>query len=107
MKNYVSRGESVTVTVSANVSGGDVVAMGALAGVAYTDALSGSTVEVAMTGVYDLPKASGAITAGAKVFYDPVAKNVTTTVGSNIALGHAILAAASGDPTVRVRLFAS
>jgi predicted RecA/RadA family phage recombinase len=57
-----------------------------------------------LVGVYELAKATGAITAGAKVYWDNSAKNVTTTASGNSLIGAATVAALSGDATVIVRL---
>src|SRR5262245_30009453 len=48
-------------------------------------------------GVCTLAKATGAITAGARVHSDNTAKNVTTTASGNWLIGAATAAAASGD----------
>lgn len=64
----------------------------------------GDIAVLALEGVFSLPKATGAVTVGAKVYWDNVAKNVTTTVGSNTFIGYAWQAQASGDTTVQVRL---
>ncbi|NBC11283.1 MAG: DUF2190 family protein, partial [Planctomycetes bacterium] len=64
---------------------------------------------LAVTGVFDVPKASGvgeAIAAGAKVYWD-VAESVAKTddeSGANKYLGKTTLAAGDNDATVRVRL---
>lgn len=104
MKNYIQMGHTVTLVAPADVSSGGGVLVGKLFGVANTDALSGADVEVTLCGVFELPKASGAITAGALVYWDNTAKNVTTTSTSNTLIGAAVVAAASGDATARVRL---
>src|SRR3974390_2875721 len=104
MKNFVQEGDVLTVTAAAAVSGGDVVIIGDLAGIACTDAAIDESVEVNMEGVYTLPKAAGAVTQGAKLYWDSENKVVTTTAGSNAALGHAAYAADAAGPTVQVRL---
>lgn len=104
MKNFVQKGDVVTLAAPATVTSGSGVLVGKLFGVANTDAASGADVTVSLEGVYDLPKATGAITAGALVYWDNTAKNVTTTSTSNTLIGAAVVAAASGDATARVRL---
>ncbi|MBF0145983.1 MAG: DUF2190 family protein, partial [Magnetococcales bacterium] len=86
------------------VNSGEGLMVGSLFGVAVSTAAINENVEISTTGVVDLPKASGAITQGAKIYWDNTAKNVTTTVGTNTLIGCAIVAAAVGDVTVRVRL---
>ncbi len=105
MKNFVQSGNVVTLPAPTGgvLSGGGML-VGSLFGVAAYDAAQGAEVECALTGIFDLPKATGAITVGAKVYWDNTAKNVTTTASGNSLIGVAAAAAASGDTTVRVRL---
>lgn len=104
MQNYVQAGQHVTLTAPAALASGAGVLVGGLFGVALTSAASGASVEVATYGVYDLPKATGAVSQGARLYWDNVAKVVTTTASGNSLIGAAIVAALSGDATVRVRL---
>lgn len=104
MKNWIQHGDTVTVVAPATVLSGAGLLVGALFGVAISDATSGDNMEMITTGVVDLTKAAVAVTQGAKVYWDNSAKNVTTTVGTNTLIGCAIVAAAIGDAIVRVRL---
>lgn len=104
MKNWIQPGDIVTVVAPVAVSSGAGLLVGVLFGVAISDAIAGDTVEIATTGVVDLPKAAVAITQGAKLYWDNTTKNVTTTVGTNTLLGCALVAAAIGDAGVRVRM---
>ena len=66
------------------------------------------TAEVAVNGVFDVTKEAPLVIAvGARVFWDNTNKRVTTTATGNVAIGHAVAAAASADTTVRVRLSGS
>ena len=94
----------MTVTVGADVASGDVVVAGSLVGVATTSAKNGEECEVSLTGVYELAKATGAISQGAKVYFVSADKNFTTTASGNTLAGYAFKAAASGDTTVLVKL---
>jgi predicted RecA/RadA family phage recombinase len=102
MKNFVQPGANVTVPAPAAVASGAGVLVGALFGVANGDAASGADVVLSTVGVFDLPKAAGAINVGAAVFWDGAA--VTTTATDNTFIGYAVAAAAPGDATARVRL---
>lgn len=104
MKNFVANGEVLDTVVGADTASGDLVAVGKLVGVAQASAKNGETVAVALCGVFTVPKASGAITQGAALYYDATAKNVTTTASGNTACGWAWAAAASGDTSVQLRL---
>jgi predicted RecA/RadA family phage recombinase len=104
MKNYVQSGDLITVAAPAAVASGDIVRAGSLIGIAAGAAASGADVVLSLTGVFDLPKASGAITLGAVVYHDAATGNVTTTASGNVKLGVAIAAAGSGAATARIRL---
>ena len=108
MKTFIQPGESLTVTAPYAVTSGQGVLVGALFGLAAYDAAIGGTVEVQTKGVFDIAKEPAlAISAGARVFWDNTNKRVTTTATGNVAIGHAVLAAASADTTARVRLSGS
>lgn len=85
---------------------GDVIVQGDLVGIAKLDIAGGA---LAVTGVFDLPKTTGAgeaIGAGVKVYWD-VAQAVAKTddeSGANKYLGKTVRAAGDNDATVRVRL---
>lgn len=105
MKNFVQPGDMITVAApNGGIASGAGVLAGSLFGIAACTAAEGADVEIKTTGVFDLPKASGAITQGAKVYWDDTAKNVTTTASGNSLIGVAAAATASGASTVRVRL---
>lgn len=104
---FIHDGNSIDYTPGANVSAGDVVAQGELVGIAKLDIVANALGALAVTGVFDLPKATGAstaITAGAKVYWNATASQATTTASGNKYLGKTVRAAADGDATVRVRL---
>jgi predicted RecA/RadA family phage recombinase len=104
MKNFVQKGRVITLAAPYDRSAGQGALVGSLFGVAAVDVLSGVSAEFQVEGVFDLTKASGAVTQGAKIYWDNSAKNCTTTATSNTLIGVATQAQASGDATVRVRL---
>ena len=106
MRNFIQQGVNVTLTAPANVLSGDGVLVGSLFGVAATHASAGQPVECTTIGVFELPKAAGEMTQGALAYWDDTAKQVTGTEAANHLIGHVTETAASGDPTVRVRLSA-
>lgn len=106
MKNFIQAGEMITATAPTGgiLSGAGLLA-GSLFGVAATSQAEGNPVEIATTGVFDLPKVSANTFAfGAKVYWDATAKNCTSTASGNTLIGAAVAAAGSGATTVRVRL---
>jgi len=103
--NYVQEGEALNYTPSgADVASGDLVIIGTIAGVAKTDIADGETGAVHICGVFSLPKASGAVTQGAKLYWSSTNSNVTTTASGNTLIGVAAAAAASGDASIPVLL---
>jgi predicted RecA/RadA family phage recombinase len=108
MKNFVQPGLSVPLPMPYDRTSGQGVLVGALFGVVAADALSGVTADVAVSGVFDINKEAPLVIAvGARVFWDNTNRRVTTTATGNVAIGHAVVAAASADTTVRVRLSGS
>lgn len=107
MRNFIQPGNVVTaVTPSGGVVSGDPVLIGNLFGIAATSQAAGEDVELAVTGVYDLPKATGAVTAGAVAYFDASEGKVTTDAdtGANKRVGVFVSPAASDANLARVRL---
>jgi len=106
---FIHDGKSIDYTPGADVSAGDVVVQNDLIGIAKLDIASGALGALAVTGVFDLPKATGvgeAIGAGAKVYWD-AGNTVATTdpaAGANKYLGKTVRDAGDDDATVRIRL---
>lgn len=104
MRNFVQDGEVVTLTAPYAVASGGGAKIGALFAVAVGTVAEGAEGEFATVGVFDLPKATGAIAQGAKVYWDDTNRVVTGTASGNTLIGVAVRAAASGDAAARVRL---
>lgn len=104
---FVHDGNAIDYTPGAAVAAGGVVVQGELIGIAKTAIAANVLGALAVSGVFDLPKATGvgtAITAGALVYWDATNSVATTTASGNKLLGKTIAAAADADATVRVRL---
>jgi predicted RecA/RadA family phage recombinase len=91
------------------VSAGDVVVQGDLVGITKLDIATGTLGALAVTGVFDVAKATGvgeAIASGLKVYWDEAEAVAKTDdeAGANKYLGKTVLAAGDDDATVRVRL---
>jgi predicted RecA/RadA family phage recombinase len=105
MRNFVQSGNSISIPAPANVTGGQGLLVGVTFGVVGESALSGQLVALHLEGVYDLPKVAAQTPAvGAVLFWDNVAGNVTTTVGTNTRIGVCCAVPGAADPTIRVRL---
>lgn len=104
MRNYIQKGDDITVDSPADVLSGAGVILGNLFGVANGDAQTGKPVVLSTVGVFDLPKTTANdITVGAALYWNDTAKEVTTTASGNTKIGVAI-AAKSGAGTVATRL---
>ena len=89
------------------MSAGDVVVQNDLVGVAKLDIAANTLGALAVKGVFDFPKATGAgsaIAAGKKVYWDATNEQATETASGNTYLGKTTQAAGDDDTTVRVRL---
>lgn len=105
MKNLIQKGDVVTITAPAAGLSGAGLLIGKLFGVLLADVEAGEEVELALTGVYEQPKTEAqAWTVGAAIYWDDTAKVCTTTVGSNVKIGHALAVAANPSLTGVVRL---
>ena len=104
MASYVQGDCSIDYTPSSAVAAGDVVVMADLVGVANLPIAANALGAVTIDGVHSMPKATGAISQGAIVYWDAGNSNVTTTSSGNKRAGKAAAAAASGDASVMVIL---
>lgn len=105
MKNYVQPDESLDIiTPSGGVVSGQGLLIGKMFGVVSADAAEGDAAVIRKNGVFSLPKATGAITAWAKVFWDDTAKKVTTVVSGNTFVGYCVEAAATNDTEAKILL---
>jgi predicted RecA/RadA family phage recombinase len=104
---FVHDGDAIDYTPSSAVAVGQVVVQGDLIGIARSAIAANALGSLAVKGVFDVPKATGAgsgIAVGTTVYWDATNSVATATAGSNKVLGKTVLAAADGDATVRVRL---
>ena len=106
---YVQTGDAVDYVPAADVKAGDVVVQGGLVGMAKIDIPAGKLGALAVAGVFDVSKATGAGTAipvGTLVYWDEAEKvaKADAESGANKLIGKVVKAAADADATVRVRL---
>lgn len=101
---YWQRGETLDYTPTAAVANGAVVSLGTRIGIAGSDIAANASGQIHVTGVFEMEKASGAITMGAAVYYDATNDVITTTATSNTPAGYAAGAAAESAATVLVKL---
>lgn len=106
---FVQEGTAIDYTPNADVALGTVVVQGDLVGVASRELKANALGALAVEGVFDFAKASGAgvtFAVGAKVYWDDANNLAVATDGSgaNKLLGKAVAAAADAASTVRTRL---
>lgn len=102
MKNFVQHGDTVTLSAPAGgvVSGGGYL-IGALFGVAAQTVPAGQPFDLEVKGVFDLPRADGAVfTPGAPVFWDTAVQACNVEAEGRFRIGVAL----PGGLDVRVRL---
>jgi len=103
MKNYIQEGDCFeVVTPSGGYTSGQIVTVGATAGIAAGTYVEGQVAIVKTEGVYEVTKDSSAPAQGAKLYI--AAGVATTTASTNVFLGYAHVAALTGDATVKVVL---
>lgn len=103
--NYVSSSTVLQyVAPSGGITGGDVVQVGDIVGVAVSTVTAGETVSIATTGVYDIAKASVVVTHGAALYWDVDNSRVTTTATTGRMIGVAWEPATQSATTVAVQL---
>ncbi|MEX0655886.1 MAG: DUF2190 family protein [Phycisphaeraceae bacterium] len=106
---FIHDGSAIDHTPGSDVAAGDVVVQGELVAIAKRAITANTLGALHITGVYDLPKATGggtAIGAGVDVYWDEADQEAKTDdeSGANKKLGRTVVAATDDDATVRVRL---
>ena len=97
---YWQKGEVLDYKASAAVKNGEVVSLGTRIGVAGEDIAAGETGHLHVVGVFEMEKATGAMTMGAAV----ASTGESSSKVNNIPAGYAAAPAASADENVLVKL---
>ncbi|WP_417809937.1 DUF2190 family protein [Thioclava sp.] len=107
MKNYVQKGENITVSAPAAATSGQGVLIGNLFGIAAGTAAIGEDLDLVTEGVFNMAKVStDELAVGDFVYWDDTAKLATSDddTGANELIGLAVTAAANPSGTVNVKL---
>ena len=100
MKNYISKGDCVTVIATETTVSGAGVLLGSMFGVYGSSVPAGEPVAVHRIGEFELPKlAAQAWTVGQKVYWDDTNSRCTTVASGNVLVGFAAAAAANPSDT--------
>lgn len=101
---YIHDGLAIDYRPTVDVNAGDIVTFGTMVGVARLDIKAGELGAFAVTGVYDIKKATGTSHAvGSTVYWDAAGKKASTTT-THPKLGIVVADAMSDDEYVRVRI---
>lgn len=105
-QNYILPGDILPVVApSGGYATEQVVKVGSMVGIALGSAVQGATCEVALTGVWQVAKATGTAWAiGDKLYWDAAASKFTPTSTGNTAAGYAFAVAAAGATTGQILL---
>ena len=106
---FVHEGESIDYTPGADVLTGAVVVQAELVGVAQGPIKANQLGSLAVSGVFDFPKALGAgsaLPAGSNAYWDAGAQNATknAAAGANKLIGKTVKTTVDADTVVRIRL---
>ena len=102
---YIQEGHYIDHTPVSALASGDVVVQGDLVGVTVRPIAAGELGSLAVDGVFDFTKNTGvAFTVGTILYWDDTNNVVTATATGNKAIGKVVRAAATTDPTVRIRI---
>jgi predicted RecA/RadA family phage recombinase len=106
---FVHEGDAIDYTPNADKLAGEVVVQADLVGVIKRDIKANKLGALAVTGVFDFPKAGGAgsaIPAGTLTYWDAAASAATknAAAGANKLIGKAVASTVDADALVRVRL---
>jgi predicted RecA/RadA family phage recombinase len=107
MLNKIQNGDKLHLTAAAVITGGSLVVVGGLVGVAVKDAAIGDVIAVELEGVFEVPKVTGSgksFAVGDAVYVIVADKTVTPTATDNTLVGYAFTAASTTAETVQVRL---
>jgi predicted RecA/RadA family phage recombinase len=102
-RTFVQEGNTIdAIASSGGVTSGSVQIVGAFVGIAEVDAAEGETYALTLVGCHRLPKAAGALNAGALAYWVDSPGNVAGS--GDTLLGAVVEYAASTDTSVIVRL---
>lgn len=109
MKNYLQKGESLTITNStgSTLASGTAVLVGGKVAVVMADIANGAQGSALFVGVVSYAKNTGASTGGAQganAYWDNTAKKFTAVSTSNTLAGYFAATCADGDTTCQVKL---
>lgn len=105
-KNKIQEGKVLSIAAPAAYVSGQLVVIGALAGIALHSSAQGEDVSIDTEGVYELPKkdAADVIAVGDPVFATAASQIDKEPAAGNVRAGYAVAPAGAGTTSVVVRL---
>lgn len=105
---YVQKGEALDYRPSENVNAGDIIVQGGLIGIARLDIKAGELGALALTGVFEINKASGIqFAVGDAVYWSAADMVVTSSSTGTTYIGRAVTVAAASADSVCILLNSS
>lgn len=104
---FIQDGDAIDYTPEVDTPAGTVVVLNGLVGVTKQDLKAGELGSIAVTGVFDFPKPTGADTgsgAGINVYWHEAEQNAQFLNTGAKFLGHTVTESTDDDTTYRVRL---
>jgi predicted RecA/RadA family phage recombinase len=104
---FVHEGAAIDYTPGADIPAGTVVVQGELVGTTRVDLKANQLGSLAVQGVFDFPKATGAgsaLTVGSLAYWDAANKVATKTATGNKLIGKVVRNTVDADTIVRIRL---
>ncbi len=103
MKNFIQDGTRMRHTATAVAASGSVILVGNRVGVATADIAIGATGDLAMLGVFSLPKASADnFVIGAQVYWDNTSKVMTSVTTGNTLAGYVAEPASAATTSAKI-----
>lgn len=99
---FARNGSNFDYVCTGEVKRGDVIVVNDMLGIAAVNGEAGKTIAVYAEGVFRLPKGTGELAQGKKVFWDDSANQVAAS--GSIELGLVWATAASEDTIVEVKI---
>lgn len=106
-KNFLQEGDILDFTAAGNVTAGAGILIGTKLGIPLNSGVSGDVIAVQMTGVWELPKDTGASTnfnVGGAVYWNDSSKKVTGVSSGNTLIGYAFETAGTSAAVAKVKL---
>lgn len=105
MKNFIQKGQTLTLLAAAAVLAGQALLVGKIFGVAVADVAAGESGEFETAGVFELPVLATDVAAqGAILYWDAANSRLTTTAAGNTRVGVATEAKANGAATALIKI---